>query len=110
MRLETKEYIKTFEKILNLPGVAWWVIDYHEDPSAFYCNHTMCEFFCLDDNLKKHNIDNTCPIAGGFSQQVKEADESIAMQIKNDYQHSGNDLRRHPSRDETQNYSWLEPG
>ena len=85
MRSKTLEYLNFFEKTLNLPGIAWWLIDYREDDSCFYCNQNMCDFFYLDSDLEKHSISETCPIAGDYNKQVQEADELIAKQIISEY-------------------------
>ena len=73
MRKSVENYIKLFEKTLNMSGISWWVIDFEENPDNFYCNEFMEETFSLDKNLKFHSIEETCPIAGDYNQNIELA-------------------------------------
>lgn len=88
MRKELDEYINTFNKILNLPGICWWIIDYQHEADYFYCNNFMVESFGLDKNLDKYSVDSCCPIAGDYNKKIDLAakDANIAQKIFNDYE------------------------
>ena len=86
MRQIIKEYIHTFNKTLNLPGISWWVIDYEEESDYFYCNELMEEMFSLDKNLKQHLVSKTCPIAGDYNNNIASKDADIAKIIFDDYE------------------------
>ena len=85
MEKKLQFYIGFFNKTLNLPGIAWWVIDFEEDPNHFYCNENMVKSFYLDPELEKHSIELTCPITGDYNKQIAEADQEIAEKIFSDY-------------------------
>lgn len=85
MRKTTEQYFNLFHKTLDLPGVAWWVIDFKEDAKHFYCNDKMTQFFELDPKLSKHSIQQTCPITGDYNKQIAEEDQGIAKQIFDEY-------------------------
>ncbi len=87
MRQIIKEYMQSFNKTLNLPGISWWIIDYKVDSNIFYCNETMEEIFSLDSNLKGHSVSETCPIAGDYNNNIKitSNDAHIAKKIFDDY-------------------------
>jgi len=86
LRQIIKEYIQTFNKTLNLPGISWWIIDYKEEPSYFHCNELMEEMFSLDKNLKYHSVSETCPIAGDYNNNIASKDADIAKKIFDDYE------------------------
>lgn len=76
LREAVKRYIEQFDKILNLSGICWWIIDYEKDPKHFYCNELMTETFSLDKKLLKHSIADTCPIAGDYNKNIAIAENS----------------------------------
>lgn len=86
MRAKLEHYHQFLSQTLDLPGIAWWIIDFEEDADSFYCNDTMARFFDLDPELEKHSIDTSCPIAGDYNKKIKEADQAIAQKIFADYQ------------------------
>lgn len=80
--LET--YRQQFSKTLNLGGIAWWIIDYENDPSHFICNDEMVRSFSLDPNLERHSIALSCPIAGDYNTNI--ADSAARRKVFADYE------------------------
>lgn len=76
MRDSVENYIKVFEKTLNLSNICWWIIDFKENPDYYFCNELMKEIFSLDKNQKFHSIEDTCPIAGDYNKNIELAYET----------------------------------
>lgn len=70
----------------NFEDIAWWVIDYEQDPDYFYCNEEMKHMFSLDPDKEKFSIAQTCPIAGDYNKHIRKADKMIAATIFAEYQ------------------------
>ena len=107
MREITRNYIKTFENSLCLPGIAWWLIDYAESPKDYYCNDLMVEYFSLNPSHVLHSIDETCPIIGDYNKNVAVADREKATRIIDEYKQLLNGEVKHfrnhfPYFDQTQ--------
>jgi len=71
-----KEYIVQLDKLYSFQGICWWIIDYENDPSHFYCNELMEDTFSLDKSLEKHSVELTCPIAGDYNKNIELVEES----------------------------------
>lgn len=83
-----EEYIEQFNKYLSFDGICWWIIDYKNDPSHYYCNDYMADIFSLDKSLKKHSVSETCPIAGDYNKNIPLSDNQVdqAKIVFEDYQ------------------------
>lgn len=57
MNKSIKDYIKNLELFLGFDDLAWWIIDYENDPLHFYCNNLMAKNFNLNQSLEKYNIE-----------------------------------------------------
>ncbi len=64
-------YIDQLNHLLNFQSMSWWLIDIKNNPDSFYCNQTMTKVFSLDQNLEKHSVSQTCPIAGDYLKNVE---------------------------------------
>ena len=84
MKQTLETYKQQFSKALNLSGIAWWIIDYENDPGHFICNDEMVKTFALDPNLERHSIALSCPIAGDYNTNV--ADSAVRRKIFADYE------------------------
>ncbi len=43
-----RPYVDQLERLLDFPGVGWWLVDRVQSPDCFYCNDRLRELFGLD--------------------------------------------------------------
>lgn len=80
-----EDYFQLFSKTLNFAGIAWWIIDYENDPGHFVCNNEMARLFGLDPSLHRHSVARSCPIAGDYNSNIIESE--TRQIIFDDYAH-----------------------
>lgn len=78
-----EDYFQLFSKTLNFAGIAWWIIDYDNDPGHFVCNNEMARLFGLDPSLDRHSVARSCPIAGDYNSNIIESE--TRQKIFDDY-------------------------
>lgn len=85
MKKHITDYINEFNTILGFSDIAWWIIDYKNDPEHFFCNDLMKELFMLNEKEEKYSVIGNCPVAGDYLSSIKNASNAQANIVVKQY-------------------------